>query len=150
MGVAIDCVSGERHLNPICRGETPVGASQQPLLSRQHHRQRWFVGVVPAEQVQQAMAGEKEQLLLQRMAVLIGLPGGGFQGNNDVAELEDGAELERIIPPAPSPPGVGKGGAPSWAAKASTSVGPAQPRQLWLSAAMASSLLICRLRLYPP
>ena len=43
--------------------------------------------MVPAEQMQQPMAGQKQQFLLQRMAVLRGLALSGGNGNHDVAQL---------------------------------------------------------------
>ena len=63
-------------------------SGDERLLPGEHGGEAGFIGMVPAQQVQQPMAGEEQQLRLQAGACRSRLAGGALQGDHDVAQFE--------------------------------------------------------------
>ena len=64
------------------------GVQKKIILFGEHRRQRSFIGVVPAQQVQEPVASEKEELLRRAVALGRSLTTGRVAADHDVAEFE--------------------------------------------------------------
>ena len=76
-----------RRLPGLFRSPIP----KKPLLQGQHCGKAVVIGMVPAQQVQQAMAHQPAQFPLKAVPLLLGLTPGRLQGDDDVPQFDAGA-----------------------------------------------------------